>query len=276
MTDVTRIISLVWDLWLHLPLGSLKYSAMWCAFCVLVHIFVGWATPEIIDNFDKRIAQEKDRRDWYNRAVSIMHASVMFCRALFYWILFNPAIILPTGTNQTALLRGAGAGFDVITLDIMMGYLWYDILIEVSKEKISKTTLLHHIVGYVSLFCTRATGSKLGCFYFMLVFVAEGSTPVLHTLWLLHKLECTAWALYKALAFLLLVLFFALRIVLGPYTIHHLATHQAAWAEEEPHGTWMYRLLLAISIVFVSINYYWFQLLVKMAMPKKSRKKKET
>lgn len=260
--------NMILRLWQQLPIGSLKYSGMWFAFCSVLHMLWGWATPEVLPQFLSKMTNVRDRRDWYNRGVSIVHAGIMFVRAVVYWSLLNADMELPRKQDELSRF----GGFDQITLDIMMGYLWYDILIEATKDTLSKTTLLHHIVGYVSLFATRATGSKLGSFYFMLVFCAEGSTPVLHTLWLLHKLDCTQWALYRVLAAVLLLLFFLLRVVLGPYTIHHLVSHRALWAQEGQDGQWLYSLLLAISVVFVSINYYWFYLLVKMALPKRPKR----
>lgn len=239
----------------QMPVGSYKYSFMWFCFCCFLHLAFGFGTVEILPQVQK-IMTLYDRQDWYNRGVSIIHAFIMFVRAITYWFLLNPAMKLTLPLDN----------FGVITLDIMMGYLWYDLLIEAAKSKKQYSTLLHHLLGYFSLYSVRASHSKLGIFYFMLVFVAEGSTPLLHMLWFLSKLRLKDSLVFKSLGTLLFIVFFALRIIMGPYTLWHLVAKRAAWdSRAEPEGYWLFPSLVVVACSFVLINFYWFALLLRMA-----------
>lgn len=245
----------------QMPVGSYKVSGMWLGLCIVLHMAGAFGTCEVVENLEKRMSRY-DRQDWYNRFVSIIHASIMFVRAICYWGLKNPKMSLE-GLQIDQ--------FGVITLDIMMGYLWYDMVIELAKNKKQYATILHHLLGYMSLFAVRASGSRLGVFYFMMVFVAEGSTPVLHSLWFMSKLKLKDSGIFKAMGLLLMLLFFTLRVAFGPYTIWHLVSNRDAWTVKkamEPDAGWLFPLLVGVSVVFVSINMYWFALLVRMALKK--------
>jgi len=143
----------------------------------------------------------------------------------------------------------------------------------VAKSNCQPTTVIHHVLGYVSLFAVRAAKSGMGSFYFHMVFLAEGSTPTLHVLWLLNKFKLGDWWVYKALAFLLLVSFLCLRVLLGPYTLWHMVENWKEW-DGDPNKTWLWRLLFGVATVFVIINFYWFGLLCQMATKQKSKSPK--
>jgi TLC domain len=253
----------------QMPIGSYKISAMWMGFCIFLHLVSAFGTCEVIEGFEKRLSRY-DRQDWYNRFVSIIHAFIMFVRAMCYWTLKNPSMSIVGLQNDQ---------FGVITLDIMMGYLWYDLIIELAKNKKQFSTILHHLLGYVSLYAVRASASRLGVFYFMMVFVAEGSTPVLHTLWFMSKLKLKDTATFKMMGILLMLLFMALRVLFGPFTVWHLASNHDAWRAKkagELDAEWLFPLLICVSVVFVSINMYWFFLLVSMAVKPATKDDKTT
>jgi hypothetical protein len=97
----------------------------------------------------------------------------------------------------------------------------------------------------------------------MMVYIAEGSTPALNISWFLHQLKLKDSLWFKLCVLLLLVKFFCLRVVLGPYLVHHLLTHRDTWGED---ADVMFVFNLLICVFFMLLNFYWFFLLVSMAM----------
>jgi len=244
-----------------MPSKSYLISLFWLGFCGFVHVFSSFAWVEVVPQMSK-VMSLYDRHEWYNRTVALLHAAIMFLRTVTYWYAINPKMSMDQPLDA----------FGAMTLDIMMGYLWYDLLVEMAKNRKQPTTLIHHVIGYISLWAVRASNSGLGLFYFMLVFIAEGSTPVLHVLWLLKKLKLSDWWVFSALAWLLLFTFFTYRVVLGPYTLWHMVAYRDGW-KGDPNRHWLFGLLFGIAVVFVIINFYWFFLLYKMAMANAADKK---
>ena len=97
----------------------------------------------------------------------------------------------------------------------------------------------------------------------MIIFLAEGSTPLLNISWLLQKLNMTKTTLFKACAVVLILTFFVLRILLSPYMVIHMLLHQAAWGENTFELYWFN---VAIVAFFMLLNFFWFYKLIQVAM----------
>lgn len=107
---------------------------------------------------------------------------------------------------------------------------------------------------------------RLFMFCSMLVFIAEGSTPLLNASWLLQKLNMLNTSLFKLCALSLLVSFFVLRILLSPYMLWHMWTYRPTWGPNTDQLFWFNFLIVAL---FGVLNYFWFYKLVQVSMKKK-------
>ena len=92
----------------------------------------------------------------FNRGVSIIHASTVFILACWYWRVLNPSLIVNGHLTISE--------FQAFTLDVMMGYLWYDIIIELSTTR-QADTIGHHVLGLISHLSCRITNNEAGAFY---------------------------------------------------------------------------------------------------------------
>ena len=57
------------------------------------------------------------------------------------------------------------SAYEARTVDIMMGYLWYDIIQEMSSGKVELDTIGHHIMGVTSHLSTRLSNNGAASFY---------------------------------------------------------------------------------------------------------------
>jgi hypothetical protein len=149
---------------------------------------------------------------------------------------------------------------ETFALDIMMGYLIYDSVLE-SFYNVNVDTIAHHILGLVAFSSVRFSESNAGVFYIMLIMIAEGSTPFLHTTWVMHQLSLSSSPLFLVFAGILLISFFFLRVCLGPYITIHMMTSD--WGEG--YTTLSY-LSIGIMFGFCLLNFLWFYKLVAMAL----------
>lgn len=146
----------------------------------------------------------------------------------------------------------------------MIGYLVYDFFIEVlTTEKLDIPILLHHIVGLVSHFATLMADDGFSAFFTMAVYLAETSTPVLHSLWMMKQLKLDESSLFLLMALLLLVLFFVCRVVLSSVLLY---TFFATTEEFFKGSDAMYYGQMCVLIFFSVLNFIWFYQLVILAI----------
>lgn len=131
---------------------SASVSFVYCLVCFILHFLFNQISINLIPNF--KSLNEKSRRMWYNRGVSTMHASLLFAITVNYWIYLNPSLKISNLHTST----------EAFCLDIMMGYLWYDIVIEFSSTK-QVDTLGHHFLGLISHLSTRISDNDAARFY---------------------------------------------------------------------------------------------------------------
>jgi TLC domain len=188
----------------------------------------------------------------------------MFMMTASYWLKENPEMKIPHAVGAT----------EAFCLDIMMGYLWYDIGYEM-VDTWQADAIGHHILGLISHMSSRLSNNGAAGFYSMLVYIAEGSTPFLNISWLLHQLQMKNTLLFKVFALLLILSFFVFRIILGPFMVWHMLTHKKEWGPDAQGllfwGNWV------IVALFALLNYYWFYKIIQVATGAGgSSKKKES
>lgn len=229
---------------------GIQRTLAWCLGCVCLHYLSFVLSKIVVPNFKSLPASSQ--RSWYNRSVSTIHAIVMLCGSLYYWVYINPERLIGANLEE----------FSCLLMDVMMGYLWYDIFYEFSTS-CSVDTLAHHILGLISHMSTRIFNSGATGYYSMMVYLAEASTPLLNISWLLHQLHLKDTLLFQICAFSLVILFFCCRVVLGPYMIYHFLSNGSSWDANELN--WMYYLNFIIIVLFTLLNMYWFYKLVGVA-----------
>lgn len=137
--------------------------------CALVQFTSFLFSSFIIPKFPH--LSSKHQHVWYNKTVSTFHAIVMFSRAAYYWLHINKQMIISEKVSD----------YEAITIDIMMGYLIYDTIYELSNISqgggLDIPVLLHHGFGFISHFLTRYHNSGASSFYRYTTF------PLLSTLY---------------------------------------------------------------------------------------------
>ena len=245
----------------NILIDSLTVTFCWCLTCMGIHLSWYAVSSRIIPGF-KEIESRKQQKVWYNRGVSTIHACVMFGITAYYWIYVNPSVEISAAGNR----------IEARALDIMMGYLYYDILYEMCTSR-QTDSLSHHVLGIVSHLSSRLSNNKAAAFYSMLVYIAEGSTPFLNISWLLHLLQWKKTMAFKLCAITLIISFFCCRILLGPYMVHHMLTHREEWGKDG-RGSLVIGNTPSVSI-FAILNFYWFYKLLLVAIGTTSNSKKK-
>jgi hypothetical protein len=259
----------------------------WALICVLVQ-FV-WAAPVtnaclglffappkgekgkvgcgFVDSLSPRSAKE-----WRNRAVSTVHASLFSVLYAYYWIM-TPARDQVIAPSADISLRP----FERHILFVMQGYLCYDCVFELwsllqdLKTIKDKTrghaisnhlqTLLHHVMGIISHSLIITTNSQWGAVLMFMIYGAEMSTPPLNVSWLMHQLKLTENILFKLVS-LNLFLSFTYRTTIGPYVFYMITSNYEALSSEQAL-VWM---LLTSTAIFIVLNFFWYYKLIKMAI----------
>jgi hypothetical protein len=70
---------------------SLGVSLTWCLTCVIFHISWYIVSDYVIPGFSD-IKNKNQKKMWYNRGVSTIHACVMFSITRYYWVYINPTV----------------------------------------------------------------------------------------------------------------------------------------------------------------------------------------
>jgi hypothetical protein len=238
-----------------------RVSISYAALCFVVQRIASFLSS-LIPHFD--VLKNKNNVDnWNNRVVSLIHASIMFYRASFFWMVLESGAlsVSPVYINKRPI-----SGFESRTIDLMIGYLIYDSAYEFYTNKGVPMMLAHHGMGFLSHILTRATCCGPASYYTMMIYLAEMSTPFLNVSWLLNELGHYP-TLLLIIGIILVLAFFLCRVVMGPYLLYHLLTH---W---DGQPLWMYIINVAITIFFIALNTFWFYQLIKKAVGGGGKKK---
>ncbi len=130
----------------------LTFSSQYSVLCGIVHLIASVSSDSLIPGFTSM--SKENQQAWHNKAVSTFHAILMFYRAAHYWIYLNPQLELSEVVST----------YQATTIDIMIGYLFYDTFFELSYGK-SKLMLGHHIAGFVAHFLTRSLSHGPTAYY---------------------------------------------------------------------------------------------------------------
>ena len=245
-----------------LPIMTTHYTFV----CGMMFIALSLLVPQVLDLSPNK-AMEANPKALVNRIVASIHAALMFFLAISYWIRSYPAILQsPAGTVADPQ--------QIFAVEIMLGYLLYDCLIDTMWPKDDGTwdlsMVVHHIMGAISLGAVRYYHSVPGYFYNTIVFLAEASTPALHSSWIMYSLKKTGTLEYQLIGWSLVGLFFIFRVLLAPWLVHKMWTERSVW-DNEP--AYMFEGNFAISVVFTVMQLKWFFDLIKMAMKTKGMAK---
>jgi hypothetical protein len=195
-----------------------------------------------------------------NRSVSITHSIVMFMAAVYYWQYVNTTFTIRYSPSDINAYEG-------IVNDIMTGYLIYDIHHEAFLEtKKDYLTITHHIIGLLSHQAARWMVCGPCTFYHMLVYLAEASTPFLHTSWIMNALGMADNNMvFTLVGFCLLGNFLVFRIMLGPYILYEMYSNRALF-ETTTECQVQFWPNIVVLVMFNCINVVWFRKLIGMAI----------
>ena len=183
---------------------------------------------------------------------------IMFSSACYYWFYLNPTFDILVKTDGK---------LENQTLHIMMGYIIYDTIYELSSPTKQIDILIHHIIGFLSHLSTIYTQNNSALYYSMFIFLAEASTPFLNISWILYQLKYNNNLLFHICSILLLITFFIFRVILGPYAVYHLFIYKYTWGDSNNDNIsyYMWSCNTFIIILFALLNTFWFYKLIKMA-----------
>ena len=250
-------------------------AAPYSVVCGVLHLFAWVTFDKIWKNY--RALPAAKRVEGHNRFVSLIHSSLMFALDLHYW---QSNHIFTHDKNKVY------SSSEKFMIDIMIGYLVYDLIFEMfkgfgeaSSGKASDLTkvkanrkykgaieqvfiFLHHIAGLSSHISTRLSNNPMCYHYSMLVYLAESSTPTLNITWFLYEMKWDKNIFFSIIAYTTLLSFFVLRVLLSPYLVVHMVYYRADWGD----GTFLlfYGNLL-IMIIFAALNFVWFAKLVNLS-----------
>uniref|UniRef100_A0A7S3LZR4 TLC domain-containing protein n=1 Tax=Spumella elongata TaxID=89044 RepID=A0A7S3LZR4_9STRA len=229
--------------------SALSISLPYAGFCFALHALFTGIFSNRITSFSK-----SNKASFYNRCVSTVHALIMFSLALYYWLFINPTVVIVPMTD-----------YESGCLLLMEGYLLYDTIFELSTGGRNIMTIGHHVMGFLSHSSSLISYNGAAGFYSMIIFLAEGSTPLLNASWLLQKLNMLDTSLFQLCAIGLLGSFFVLRVLLSPYMVIHMFLYQTSWGENTFQLFW-FNFVIVFS--FMLLNYFWFYKLVSLAFKK--------
>ena len=230
---------------------------VWGGVCVFIHGICLLVSPALLKEF--RNQKQDVLHEWCNKATSSFHAIVLFSLTFNYWYCLDIEIRTYVGDYEKMCLK------------MMLGYLLYDCAHEIMLSiTISRSTMFHHILGFLSLALILYYDCGVGAYFSMFIFLAELSTPFLHFSWLLNTLHMTNTLIFKVTAGSLLILFFICRVLLGPRLLHEMITSFDLWVDRFPG---LFQLNVVIVTLFTLLNFYWFFLLLRLALGKMRKKK---
>ena len=213
----------------------------------------------------KKIQQElktdKKNFSFIWRICSTTHAIIMFSTAIYYW-----SYIFPNYRKIDFSSMNKIGSYETTTFNLMIGFLWYDLVIELCQTR-QIDTLAHHIIGLLSHYSTLNTNNHASCYYTMMVYIAEGSTPWLNLCWLGFNTNASNKLIYKISSINLMITFFLCRVCMATYIFWHINYYAKEWPwRTKPYIYQLYIFNYCVALFFAILNYYWFYKLVKMAI----------
>lgn len=138
-----------------------RVSISYAALCFILQRLASFLSPLIIPHFEV-LQNKKNVDNWNNRVVSLIHASIMSYRAIYFWLVLESGAlsVSPEYINQRPI-----SGFESRTIDLMVGYLIFDSAYEFSTNKGVPMMLAHHGMGFFSHLLVRATCCGPAAYY---------------------------------------------------------------------------------------------------------------
>lgn len=104
----------------------------------------------------------------------------------------------------------------------------------------------------------------VSAFYTMLVYLAEGSTPILHTGWMMNTVGLADTLAFKLLTLALLVAFFIVRILVSPLLAYAYLSPQNRHLYDGRDGVFYFQL--GIVFAFAGLNFFWCVMLGRVCV----------
>lgn len=148
---------------ISITIKVLLYSAI----CYLIQLCFRFFTPILIPSFNELTNRNKVL--WYNKGVSTVHAVIMFLLTVYYWLFINPLQDIHyrnnSNDNTIGMLNNTDYdSYEARSLVVMMGYLVYDMIFELTSGK-QLDTLAHHFLGLLSHSSTVYSKNNAAAYY---------------------------------------------------------------------------------------------------------------
>lgn len=188
----------------------------------------------------------------------------MSYRVFHYWVYVNPLFPRNFSAITVAPLLDM---YEKDTMRIMTGYMIYDLIIELLTPAVyDYAVLFHHIAGLLSHWHTLQTNDVASGWYTMLVYCAEGSTPILHIGWMMNTCGMADGLAFKIMTLALVLTFFVVRIMLSPLLAYTYLAPGNRHLYKGRDGVWAFQLFIVFA--FSSLNFFWFYKLISLILKK--------
>lgn len=178
----------------------------------------------------------------------------MSYRAFNYWLVLNPLFAHNFSNIKVAPVLDL---YEKDTMRIMTGYMLYDLVVEVVTPAVyDYAVLFHHIAGLLSHWHTLQTNDVASGWYTMLVYLAEGSTPILHVGWMMNTVGLSDGLPFKLLTLALLITFFVVRILVSPLLAYTYLAPGNRHLYKGRDGVFLFQLFIVFA--FAGLNYFWY------------------
>jgi len=209
----------------------------------------------------KELINDKKNFSFIWRICSSIHAIIMFSLTLYYW-----TYIFPNYRRMDFTSINKIGSYEKNTFKLMIGFLWYDLIIELYHSR-QIDMLLHHIISLFGMYSIINTNNNAYCFYTMICLISEGSTPWLNLCWLYFNRNKTNKLFYKISSINLIITFFLCRVCMASYVVWHINYYKKEWPwETDLYVYKSYIISYCVTIFFTALYYYWFYKLIKVAI----------
>lgn len=233
------------------PKDFLSNTFTWLFVLCMVHCLTALIIKPNWPRFAKK--DKYIRWSFYNRTVATFHSIVLTYLSFSYWWNHNLSFNINGYIADDYCIR---------CVDYMVAYLIYDGLHELTFPfKADKETLLHHVLGLITSISARFMNSNLCIFYYMIIYIAEGSTPFLHWCWGMYAMGFKETFLFNIVCMLVLISYFIVRICLGPYALYHLYSNRHLWTASASDNI-LYMPNFIILLIFNTLNFVWYKALL--------------
>lgn len=159
----------------------------------------------------------KNRVAWLSYCLSQIHAPISGLLSLYCYVTFDPGSKMDYFTNTNDL--------SIFTLVFTLGFMLTDFCLMMSAPEEFRdlyALVIHHLTILIIYSAGILTVPSTGC-YFMLAFqIQELTNPFLTNRWFLLELGMKQSSAYLINGFIVLILFFFVRIVFATYTCFQL------------------------------------------------------